>query len=179
MTAVPGEALADRIRPCGPTLEAPGLETLRAQLVEADLGPVLDTAWPSLAPVFAASPYLASLARRRPEALGEMLTASPEATLAAILMRTAALTGGTDAMKCPLRLAKADLHLLTALADLGGVWARSPGPCRALPMRRHRRRSGPSPMICASGAGWSPTPIRTIRSPACSAWPWASTARMS
>jgi [glutamine synthetase] adenylyltransferase / [glutamine synthetase]-adenylyl-L-tyrosine phosphorylase len=122
MTAVPGEALSDRIRPCGPTLEAPGLDSLKAQLVEADLGPSLDTAWPSLAPVFAASPYLASLARRRPEALGDMLKVSPEATLADILMRTGALTGGTDEMKRPLRQAKADLHLLTALADLGGVW---------------------------------------------------------
>ena len=122
MTSSVGEALADRIRPCVPTLEAPGLETLKAQLVEADLGPVLETAWPALAPVFAASPYLASLARRRPEALGEMLAASPEATLAAILMRTDALTGGADAMKRPLRQLKADLHLLTALADLGGVW---------------------------------------------------------
>ena len=122
MTSPVGEALADRIRPCGPTLEAPGLATLKAQLVEAGLGPVLDTAWPALAPVFAASPYLASLARRRPEALGEMLKVSPEASLADILMRTGALTGGTDEMKRPLRLAKADLHLLTALADLGGVW---------------------------------------------------------
>jgi len=122
MRTTAGEALADQLTPCGPTLDSPGLETLKAQLFEACPGSPLETAWPALAPVFAASPYLASLVRRRPGALGDMLGASPEATLTDILMRTEALTGGVEDLKQPLRQAKADLHLLTALADLGGVW---------------------------------------------------------
>lgn len=108
--------------PCGPTLASPGLETLKTQLAEALPATVLDAAWPALEPVFAASPYLASLARRRPEALERMLAARPEDTLADILMQTRALDGGAEAMKRPLRQLKADLHMLTALADLGGVW---------------------------------------------------------
>ncbi|MBO9502767.1 bifunctional [glutamine synthetase] adenylyltransferase/[glutamine synthetase]-adenylyl-L-tyrosine phosphorylase [Brevundimonas sp. A19_0] len=110
------------MRPCGPTLASPGLETLKAQLAEAMPATLLDASWPALEPVFAASPYLASLARRRPGALEQMLAARPEDTLAGILMQTRALDGGAEAMKRPLRQLKADLHLLTALADLGGVW---------------------------------------------------------
>lgn len=121
MTA--GAPLVDRLSVCGPTLPSPGLETLQARLADAVPDPVLQSAWPALAPVFAASPYLASLARRRPEALGRILVHRPEDSLADILMQTRALEGGAEAMKRPLRLLKADLHLLTALADLGGVWA--------------------------------------------------------
>nr|WP_226635988.1 bifunctional [glutamine synthetase] adenylyltransferase/[glutamine synthetase]-adenylyl-L-tyrosine phosphorylase [Brevundimonas poindexterae] len=116
------DALGQCMTPCGPTLAAPGLETLKSQLAETMPATLLDASWPALEPVFAASPYLALLARRRPEALERMLAARPEDTLADILMQTRALDGGAEAMKRPLRQLKADLHLLTALADLGGVW---------------------------------------------------------
>ncbi len=120
MTA--SDALGQQMTPCGPTLASPGLETLKTQLAEAMPATVLEATWPALEPVFAASPYLASLARRRPEALEPMLVARPEDSLADILMQTRVLEGGAEAMKRPLRQLKADLHLLTALADLGGVW---------------------------------------------------------
>src|SRR5690606_35736689 len=42
--------------------------------------------------------------------------------LAQILETADALTGPPDAVRQPLRELKAGLHLLTALADLGGVW---------------------------------------------------------
>jgi glutamate-ammonia-ligase adenylyltransferase len=113
--------LADRLRACGPVLDraraADLLQTLKAAAVEGSWSAALDRAAEALAPVFAASPYLASLARRHPDALGRMLGSEPQAVLDAILF---------DATEMPaeqsLRRAKAELHLLTALCDLGGVW---------------------------------------------------------
>jgi [glutamine synthetase] adenylyltransferase / [glutamine synthetase]-adenylyl-L-tyrosine phosphorylase len=113
--------LADRLRACGPVLDraraADLLETLKAAAAEGGWRATLDEAAPALAPVFAASPYLAGLARRHPDALGRMLGGEPQAVLDTILL---------DATEAPaeqsLRRAKAELHLLTALCDLGGVW---------------------------------------------------------
>ena len=113
--------LADRLRACGPVLDrtraADLLESLKPAAAEGGWSAALDKAADALAPVFAASPYLASLARRHPDALGQMLGGEPQAVLDAILL---------DAIEAPaeqsLRRAKAELHLLTALCDLGGVW---------------------------------------------------------
>ncbi len=81
------------------------------------------TAWPALAPVFGASPYLASLVRRDPERLADLLAADPDERLETILARTAAVADLLpEAAAAPLRILKQELHLLTALADLGGVW---------------------------------------------------------
>ncbi len=119
-------ALGDLIRPCGPVInveaEARALERLGEAATEGGWRPVLDAAWPALGPVFAASPYLFSLARRWPERLREMLEREPDASLTAILAETAALDGGAEEARSPLRRLKARLHLLTALCDLGGVW---------------------------------------------------------
>jgi [glutamine synthetase] adenylyltransferase / [glutamine synthetase]-adenylyl-L-tyrosine phosphorylase len=61
--------------------------------------------------------------RRRPAHLRSLLHADPtEATGAASSRDTDALDAEPDAVRAPLRVLKADLHLLTALADLGGVW---------------------------------------------------------
>ena len=65
------------------------------------------------------------MARRSPERLGLILTAAPDARLEAILDQLAAIEGGdldVEAAKPVMRGLKADVHLLTALADLGGVW---------------------------------------------------------
>ncbi len=85
--------------------------------------PLLDAAWPALAPVFAASPYLTSLARQSPERLRRILAEAPEARLQVLLAEAEA--AGADAAQggARLRRAKGDLHLLAALADLGGVWS--------------------------------------------------------
>src|SRR5690606_1134330 len=66
--------------------------------------------------------YLFGLARRWPDSLRAVLGETPEARLAAILAGTDALTGGADDLRAPLRRLKGQLHLLTAVADLGGVW---------------------------------------------------------
>jgi glutamate-ammonia-ligase adenylyltransferase len=85
----------------------------------------LDEAWAALEPVFAASPYLAGLARRRPEQLRAILQSEPQARLRTILEAAAVLEadpGDAEAIGVALRRLKAELHLLTALCDLGGVW---------------------------------------------------------
>jgi glutamate-ammonia-ligase adenylyltransferase len=113
--------LADRLRPCGPVLDkrraADLLETLGLAAAEGGWSGPLGLAAEALAPVFAASPYLASLARRYPDALGRMLDGEPEPVLGAIL--AGAAEGPAEQS---LRRAKAELHLLTALCDLGGAW---------------------------------------------------------
>jgi glutamate-ammonia-ligase adenylyltransferase len=115
--------LAGQLRPCGPVVDAKAAERVRETVAEAVWNARLDAAWPALEPVFGASPYLASLARRDPARLADLLASDPEALLAALLARTAAAASlETDAAGVELRRLKAELHLLTALADLGGVW---------------------------------------------------------
>ncbi|THD79832.1 MAG: bifunctional [glutamine synthetase] adenylyltransferase/[glutamine synthetase]-adenylyl-L-tyrosine phosphorylase [Phenylobacterium sp.] len=117
-------SLGSQIRPCGPVLDAKAAARAREVIAEAGWPRVLDEAWAALAPVFGASAYLASLARRDPGRLARLLAAEPDARLADILARTTAAAGlDFDAAHDELRRLKAELHLLTALADLGGVWA--------------------------------------------------------
>src|SRR5690606_29046051 len=83
----------------------------------------VEPAWPALAPVFAASPYLASLARRDEGRLAALLATDPDVRFTDILERTARAGAlDTPAAKTALRRLKAETHLLTALCDLGGVW---------------------------------------------------------
>jgi glutamate-ammonia-ligase adenylyltransferase len=121
--------LASLIRPCGPVVDAAGAERVHEVLTEsagaAGWAELLEDAWPALRPAFAASPYLAALARRSPERLRSILDAEPALRLELLLAATAALATDPlelDEVKRRLRLLKADAHLLTALADLGGVW---------------------------------------------------------
>ena len=118
--------LGPRLAPCGPVVDAVAADRIHERLSEAanDGGWIgmLEVAWPALAPAFAASPYLAGLVRRWPERLRLTLEAAPGDRLAAILSATTDLSGGADEVKAPLRWFKAELHLLTALCDLGGLW---------------------------------------------------------
>ena len=116
--------LADRLQPCGPIIDAAAAERARIAIL-SDLGDdsLVRRTWPVLAPIFSASPYLARLADRWSEALAEMLAGDPAATLAALIAATRAaadldLAAGGGA----LRRLKAQLHLLTAICDLGGAW---------------------------------------------------------
>ena len=71
--------------PCGPVVDPKAAERLRLVLSQtADATTILD-AWPALAPIFAASPYLTSLARRDPKRLAQLLAWDPEDRLAEIL----------------------------------------------------------------------------------------------
>lgn len=117
--------LAERLTPCGPVIDGKAAERTREILTEKlDGAPTLEGAWPALAPVFGASPYLSGLARRRPRALLQTLESDPDARLAGILADAEAVGAepDSDEGRKQLRDLKADLHLLTALADLGGVW---------------------------------------------------------
>ncbi len=118
--------LGSRLRPCGPVVDASAADRARARLsdiaVEGGWAQTLEGVWPALAPVFAASPYLFGLACRWPDMLRDALEQDPEARLSFVLAATEALSGGADDVRVPLRRLKGELHLLTALADLGGVW---------------------------------------------------------
>ncbi|HEV2531065.1 bifunctional [glutamine synthetase] adenylyltransferase/[glutamine synthetase]-adenylyl-L-tyrosine phosphorylase [Phenylobacterium sp.] len=116
-------ALGQSLRPCGPVVDAKAVARAREIIAESGWPTVVDDAWPALEPVFAASPYLASLARRDPQRLADLLADDPERRLASVLARTEAAAGlDLDAAGDTLRRLKAELHLLAALADLGGVW---------------------------------------------------------
>ena len=97
------EALATRLQPCGPVRDADAAARLHERLVEtADADgwrATLDAAWAALEPVFAASPYLAGLARRWPDRLRRTLDSDPEALLAEILAASDALTAAPDEAK--------------------------------------------------------------------------------
>ncbi len=116
-------ALADTLQSCGPVVDGKAAARLRETVAQAIWTRGLEQAWPALAPIFAASPYLTSLARRDPKRLDALLADDPRARLEDILARTAAVSGlELDAAQSRLRRLKAELHLLTALCDLGGVW---------------------------------------------------------
>ena len=60
-------ALSARLAPCGPVTDRAAAERVRGRLLVGDaLPPPIAEAWTALAPVFAASPYLARLAARAP-----------------------------------------------------------------------------------------------------------------
>ena len=105
---------------CGPVIDtAAAQRTLDRLGASADI----DAAWPALAPVFAASPYLAGLATRDPRRLERLLQGEADGNLADILARTRAAEALPQAEAgARLRHLKAELHLLVALADLGGLW---------------------------------------------------------
>ena len=121
--------LATLLQPCGPVLDAAAAERVREAVAGAAAADgwsdALDLAWPALAPMFGASPYLAAIPRRRAEALARALVASPDARLAALLhdIAAAAHAESSEAAAKTLRGLKADAHLAIALADLGGVWS--------------------------------------------------------
>ena len=119
--------LLDVLKPCGPVADPKAADRARNVLVEVATRDgwldVLDAGWPALAPVFGASPYLTSLARRDPARLRDLLISEPDARFADLLIRTTALASADwEAAKSGLRKLKAEAHLLIALADLGGVW---------------------------------------------------------
>ena len=122
-------ALAKRLVPCGPVLDAAAttraLESLAADAQTHGWSETLATASHALRPVFAAAPYLTTLAVRRPARLRTILESDPDILLEAILAETREVEThgeGPDTAKQRLRRLKGDVHLLTALADLGGVW---------------------------------------------------------
>lgn len=121
--------LGDQIRPCGPIIDPAAaertFEVLSGAAQQDGWSDRLEAARDALGPVFAASPYLASLARQRPDRLNRILSLDPAEGLARILAETTRLETdppSPDQVAQDLRALKAETHLLTALADLGGVW---------------------------------------------------------
>ena len=112
--------LAEQMQPCGPVVDPKAAERARGGLGDA---PIIEGAWPVLAPIFAASPYLTSLARRDPARLASLLEDDPDRRFADLVDRTIRVAALSPPDATPaLRLLKQEAHLLSALADLGGVW---------------------------------------------------------
>jgi len=97
---------------------SPHLATLAAALERPNVASVL-------AAVFDGSPYLRGLITRDPVRLQRILDTPPHAHVANLIVELhAGVAASTDinAVMRLLRLFKAELALLTALADLGNVW---------------------------------------------------------
>lgn len=92
-----------------------------AQGLRAEFSDLAGAAGDLLAAIAGCSPYLAGLMRREADWLRAALAASPEDTLEQVLQL--AVQGAPDQLGTALRMAKRRVALLTALADLGGVWA--------------------------------------------------------
>ena len=109
--------LGEVMRPCGPVVDPAAAEAIYPRFSGA---PAVLKAWPAVAPVAAAAPYLARLIASDPERLSRLLSEEPQAASARIVDAARAAQGAGAPSR--LRALKAELHLLTALADLGGVW---------------------------------------------------------
>jgi glutamate-ammonia-ligase adenylyltransferase len=102
-------------------------ERARADAALAPLAAALENprATELLAGIFSGSPYLSGLIERDPARLALILTTAPEARLAELKSELAANLKAAEmraaAMRA-LRQFKSEVALLTALADLGGVW---------------------------------------------------------
>jgi glutamate-ammonia-ligase adenylyltransferase len=118
--------LLERLAPCGPIVDPKAAERAHETVLRrvGEASAIVEAAWPALAPVFAASSYLTGLARRDAVRLPSILDTDPLDRLATILAATDAVAAERDfeTARRVLRELKADLHLLTALCDLGGVW---------------------------------------------------------
>lgn len=75
--------------------------------------------------VFGNSPYLTRLILKNPPVLAEVLTSEPEQLLGRLIARTqkASAAQDLDSLMSALRREKQFAALLTALCDVGGVWA--------------------------------------------------------
>ncbi|MGJ3231288.1 MAG: bifunctional [glutamine synthetase] adenylyltransferase/[glutamine synthetase]-adenylyl-L-tyrosine phosphorylase [Oceanicaulis sp.] len=115
-------ALSSRI-----TTRLPVIDGARAKRARERIGEAAYAAWGDgaafLDAVFAAAPYLGRTAARRAETLTRLASESPESLIdaACTATRKAAALDEAGAMQA-LRLAKLDLHLVTALADLSGAF---------------------------------------------------------
>ncbi|HZZ87654.1 MAG TPA: glutamine-synthetase adenylyltransferase, partial [Caulobacteraceae bacterium] len=107
------------MKPCGPVIDAAAAERAREAIGPS---PLVDAAWPALAPIFAAAPYLARLAGRQPEVLAALLASDPDAASRELLAQTRRVPLEPASGAAQLRRLKARAHLLSALCDLGGVW---------------------------------------------------------
>src|SRR5262245_53275763 len=108
-------ALVDLEHRCGAEPDLGGLGGLIAMPAVRSL----------LAGIFGVSPYLTSLIEHNPASLQRALTGSPEQRFADLVREieaeAAAAASVPDIMRV-LRLFKAEVALLTALSDTGGVW---------------------------------------------------------
>jgi len=110
-------------------LPLPGASAAQCDHIFASLPQGAQTATEAVRPfldsVFAAAPYLGRLAQRRPEGLAACTRQSASARLdqaIADVVKAGVAAPDIASLDIELRRAKADMHLLVALADLAGRW---------------------------------------------------------
>ncbi len=109
-----------------PPLPANSAFDLWLDALEKDKNQTIHNALPLLQPLFCASPYLFDLAKKNTGFLLEILQQSPEKSLSAILKSVEKLPHTTieeNHISKHLRLAKAKVALLCAIAETGQVWS--------------------------------------------------------
>jgi len=108
-----------------PVVDEARARRARERITEAALKPWGEAGGAFLDAVFAAAPYLARLAARRPQTLERLASEPPEDRLKAACeaARLCAMKGDEAEVLKTLRLAKADAHLAVALADLSRCWS--------------------------------------------------------
>jgi [glutamine synthetase] adenylyltransferase / [glutamine synthetase]-adenylyl-L-tyrosine phosphorylase len=122
------EALYRSITACGPVADVGAQDRARDRLTasaaEGGWTGMLEATWPALAPIFGGSPYLATLATRRPDRLKRLLKHPPGLSMRKLISAVADCSAHQDiaAAADQLRRLKGELHLLVAIADLGGLW---------------------------------------------------------
>ncbi len=90
-----------------------------ARLLPAEMASALVTA---TATAWQQAPFLKGLIRSRPDTLNAIAGAGPEVALAAALAMTIAAPTSATPVDVTLRRARRDVALITALADLAGLW---------------------------------------------------------
>ena len=118
-------ALKPRLRPLSAAAAKPCLATLVREEGRRVLPEILKGATGRfIAAVMACSPFLRDLMADEPQRLEALLAADPQKRLTAIVNATAAAWRNSDEteLMAKLRRARQEVALLTALADLGGVW---------------------------------------------------------
>ena len=85
-------ALQERLKPFGPNPNLKASDRLHGIFLtkSPEAFATIESAWPILAPIFGASPYLASLARRDPDGLARFLSGDPDHSFEGILRRAEA-----------------------------------------------------------------------------------------
>ena len=105
---------------------------------------------PLLAAVFGNSPFLGEALLAEPDILRALLQDGPDATFAAVMAGVAAEPEARRArVMALLRRSRRRLALLTALADIAGLWSLEQVTGGAHPLRRPRGRARAARSRCA------------------------------
>ena len=118
-------ALSEDLQPLPGHAANDVLPDIAAALTEAEDLALVETAASRLAPIFATAPYLRDLAVRHAQWFASALRQEPRESFNALIadMRAAGQSSDEGELARRLRVGKARGALLSAIAEIGGVWA--------------------------------------------------------